>query len=232
MDSYFDRIHEFRHQLRVHKVRYDILKNLDQIGVKLGNYEILYLIVNSFLLENDYIKNTNQSRYKYAFRSGDAVYFDKKQTLVLKKRGKNALHVVKYLKDNLDIGLKRAKEITDDTPCVIKNGLPLDKAERYKKEIEELEATCFLKTDYFESKDGSTIHIKNGQLIFNSSKAFIPTFYITSVLNQKVGMATQGEFSGNTYYLPVNHQLTAIETQEFYKKYINPFLTQILEHED
>ena len=232
MNTYFDKIHEFRRELRLHKARYDILKNLDHIRAKRGLNAILYLIINDFLLENEYIKSTNQSRYQYALRAGTSVYIEKKQILILKRRGDKPLSVVKYLKENLKFNLKQAKEIVETSPCVVSKQLSFDEAERFKKEIENLGATCYLKTDYFESKDGSTIHIKNGQLIFNSSKKFIPTFYITSVLNQRIAMATQGEFAGNTYYLPVNHQLTAIETQEFYKKYINPFLNQILEYED
>ena len=230
MNSYFDKIHMFKRKLRLHKVRYNTLKNIENIEIKESVYGNQYLIFNNFLLDNEYIKiiNTNQNRS----RKSKSVDIKNKQTLVLKRRGPTPLSVIKYLKEHFKLNLKEAKIIIETSPSVIANELSFVDAEHHKKQIENLGATCYLKTDYFESNDGSTIHIKNGQLIFNSSQKFIPTFYITSVLNQRIAMATQGEFTGNTYYLPVNHKLTAIETQEFYKKYINPFLTQILDNED
>nr|WP_321225397.1 ribosomal protein L7/L12 [uncultured Psychroserpens sp.] len=232
MNTYFDKIYDFRRQLKFYRVKYNILKNIVALKTKKGAYDTNYLFLNDFLIEDEYIKLINQSKHYYTIKASRALIIEKKQTLVLKRRGNQALSIVKYLNTHFKFDLKEAKNLIESTPSVIANGLLFENAERFKKDIEELGATCYLKTDYFESKDGSTIHIKNGQLIFNSSKTFIPTFYITSVLNHRIAMATHSEFAGNTYYLPVNHKLTTIDIKEFYKKYINPFLTQIIEHED
>ena len=232
LENYRYRIHEFRQLLRTHKVRYNVLKKIHSLNIKKTTYDVLYLIVNDFILENDHIKPNNRSRYNYAIRSAGSLEIEKKEDLILKRTGDKSLTIIKYLCDHKFYNLKEARDIVFMSPCTLLSGLPEATAAKIKKDIEDLGATCYTKVAYFESKDGSTIHIKNGQLIFNSSKDFIPSFYITSVLNQPIAMATNGEFAGNPYFLPVNHKLTAIEIQEFYKKYINPFLNHILDHED
>ncbi|WP_299338308.1 ribosomal protein L7/L12 [uncultured Psychroserpens sp.] len=232
LDQYRNRIYEFRQSLRIHKVRYNILKNINQFSIKETSYDILYLLINDFILENDHIKLGNRSRYNYVIKAAESHDISQRQDLILKRTNGHTISIIKYLNDNKIYSLKDAKELVSIPPCTLFSGLLAESAETLKKTIEDLGATCYVKTAYYESKDGSTIHIKNGQLIFNSSKDFIPTFYITSVINQTVAMATDGEFAGNSYFLPVNHKLTVIEVQEFYKKYINPFLKHILDYED
>lgn len=59
-------------------------------------------------------------------------------------------------------------------------------------------------TGVFEFADNSraTIH-PSGMLILESSNTGIPTIYISLVLNAGIAMATETEFCGNDYYMPV-----------------------------
>jgi len=69
---------------------------------------------------------------------------------------------------------------------------------------------------------------KNGVIIFESTIPNIPTFYVTSWIGVGLAMATEDEFAGNTYFLPKNSTATEISASAFYKKYVEPFLINIL----
>ena len=65
--------------------------------------------------------------------------------VVLKSAGANKLQVVKKVKDVANLGLKEAKEMVDNVPSVVKEGLPKADAEGLKKELEEAGAQVELK---------------------------------------------------------------------------------------
>ena len=68
-------------------------------------------------------------------------YFD----VVLKAPGASKLAVVKLVKELTGLGLKEAKELVDNAPSNIKEGLPKAEAEGLKKQLEEAGAEVELK---------------------------------------------------------------------------------------
>ena len=65
--------------------------------------------------------------------------------VVLKAAGANKLQVVKKVKDVAGLGLKEAKEMVDNAPSVVKEGVTKEEAEALKKELEEAGAEVELK---------------------------------------------------------------------------------------
>lgn len=65
--------------------------------------------------------------------------------VVLKAPGAAKLQVVKKVKELTGLGLKEAKELVDNAPSVVKEGLPKAEAENLKKELEEAGAEVELK---------------------------------------------------------------------------------------
>lgn len=65
--------------------------------------------------------------------------------VVLKSAGAAKLQVVKKVKELTGLGLKEAKEMVDNAPSVVKEGLPKAEAENLKKELEEAGAEVELK---------------------------------------------------------------------------------------
>ncbi|PTX62879.1 hypothetical protein C8N46_102279 [Kordia periserrulae] len=77
---------------------------------------------------------------------------------------------------------------------------------------------------------GSEIEIdKNGILIFRSGNPDIPTFYVASYIGINIALATDEEFAGADYFLPSNSMLRKIEIHEFDIKYVEPFISHILD---
>ncbi|MCC8070333.1 MAG: 50S ribosomal protein L7/L12 [Bacteroidales bacterium] len=65
--------------------------------------------------------------------------------VVLKGAGAKKLDVVKVVKAQTGLGLKEAKELVDNAPSVVKEGLPKADAEGLKKELEAVGAEVELK---------------------------------------------------------------------------------------
>ncbi len=65
--------------------------------------------------------------------------------VVLKAAGPNKLNVVKIVKDLTGLGLKEAKELVDNAPRTVKEGIGKDEAESLKKQLEEAGAEVELK---------------------------------------------------------------------------------------
>ena len=65
--------------------------------------------------------------------------------VVLKAAGQAKLAVVKLVKELTGLGLKEAKELVDNAPKPIKEGLAKDEAEGLKKQLEEAGAEVELK---------------------------------------------------------------------------------------
>lgn len=65
--------------------------------------------------------------------------------VVLKAAGASKLAVVKLVKELTGLGLKEAKELVDNAPSNIKEGLPKAEAEGLKKQLEEAGAEVELK---------------------------------------------------------------------------------------
>lgn len=65
--------------------------------------------------------------------------------VVLKSAGASKLGVVKLVKELTGLGLKEAKELVDNAPSVVKEGLAKADAEALKKQLEEGGAEVELK---------------------------------------------------------------------------------------
>jgi large subunit ribosomal protein L7/L12 len=83
-----------------------------------------------------------------AASSGDAAPAPAAKTsfdVVLKSAGAAKLAVVKLVKDLTGLGLKEAKELVDNAPRPVKEGIGKDEAESLKKQLEEAGAEVELK---------------------------------------------------------------------------------------
>ena len=60
--------------------------------------------------------------------------------VILKAPGGAKLKVVKLVKELTGLGLKEAKELVDNTPKPVKEGIPKDEAEGLKTQLEEVGA--------------------------------------------------------------------------------------------
>jgi large subunit ribosomal protein L7/L12 len=79
---------------------------------------------------------------------GDADGGGEEQTefdVILKSAGGSKLQIVKLVKEITSLGLKEAKEIVDNAPKPIKEGVTKDEAEALKKQFEEAGAEVELK---------------------------------------------------------------------------------------
>ena len=65
--------------------------------------------------------------------------------VILKAPGASKLAVVKLVKELTGLGLKEAKELVDNAPSAVKEGLPKAEAEGLKKHLEEAGAEVELK---------------------------------------------------------------------------------------
>ncbi|MEK9175607.1 MAG: 50S ribosomal protein L7/L12 [Patescibacteria group bacterium] len=63
----------------------------------------------------------------------------------LKATGGQKIAVIKVLREALGLGLKEAKDLTDATPKIIKEGADKTSADELKKKLEEAGATVELK---------------------------------------------------------------------------------------
>jgi hypothetical protein len=103
----------------------------------------------------------------------------------------------------------------------------------------KLEKTGFLKRFYeatvtgkneFTFTGGNTITVNRaGMLVFrNGALDNEPTFYVPSVLDVSLGIASTNDFSGNTYYLPSDQSGKGVmSTQNFWRQYITPFIENV-----
>lgn len=65
--------------------------------------------------------------------------------VVLKDAGQAKIQVIKLIREITGKGLKEAKDLTDKTPAVIKEGVKKEEAEELKKKLEETGASVELK---------------------------------------------------------------------------------------
>ena len=65
--------------------------------------------------------------------------------VILKAAGGSKLAVVKLVKELTDLGLKEAKELVDNAPSPLKEGIAKDEAEALQKSLEEAGAEVELK---------------------------------------------------------------------------------------
>jgi large subunit ribosomal protein L7/L12 len=66
-------------------------------------------------------------------------------TVVLKEAGAKKIQVIKAVREVTSLGLKEAKDLVDNAPGTIKEGVSKQEAEAIKKKLEEQGATVELK---------------------------------------------------------------------------------------
>lgn len=65
--------------------------------------------------------------------------------VVLKDAGQSKIQVIKVIREVTGKGLKEAKDLTDKTPVVVKEGIKKEEAEDIKNKLEEAGGTVELK---------------------------------------------------------------------------------------
>lgn len=65
--------------------------------------------------------------------------------VILKDAGQSKIQVIKVIRDATGKGLKEAKDMTDKTPAVVKEGVRKEEAEELKKKLEEAGGAVELK---------------------------------------------------------------------------------------
>lgn len=218
-NSNLDEISSFIRNYKSSKVKYSVIKRLNRV-----------VIEKNVLKINDYhISNLEFQKASSYFRPDDAIVLEEIVNLILKNKGISPLAVVKIIKENADKTLKQAKEIIDEQLSIILTRVTRNAAEKLKKEIEKEGAVCYIETQYFESKDGSTITNRDGILVFESSDTRIEEFNIPFVINMRTIMATVGEYAGNDYFIQDNTKESMSE-EMFTEKYLKPFILNIVHH--
>ena len=78
---------------------------------------------------------------------GDAAEAEEKTEfdVVLQSFGEKKINVIKVVRAHTGLGLKEAKELVDNVPNPVKEGVSKDEAEKLKKEFEDAGATVELK---------------------------------------------------------------------------------------
>ena len=79
--------------------------------------------------------------------AGDADAAEEKTEfdVVLQSFGEKKINVIKVVRAHTGLGLKEAKELVDNAPNPVKEGVSKDEAEKLKKEFEDAGATVELK---------------------------------------------------------------------------------------
>ncbi len=80
-----------------------------------------------------------------AAAGGEAAAEKTEFTVILKSGGQAKLAVVKLVKELSGLGLKEAKELVDNAPKPVKEGIKKDEAESLKKQLEEAGAEVEIK---------------------------------------------------------------------------------------
>ena len=79
--------------------------------------------------------------------AGDAGATEEKTEfdVLLQSVGDKKINVIKVVRAHTGLGLKEAKDLVDNAPNPVKEGIPKDEAEKLKKEFEDAGATVELK---------------------------------------------------------------------------------------
>ena len=79
--------------------------------------------------------------------AGPAALVDEKSefNVVLAEFGDKKINVIKVVREISSLGLKEAKELVDNAPSILKEGVSRDEAESIKSKLEEAGATVELK---------------------------------------------------------------------------------------
>lgn len=222
-------VKDFKHTSKT----YVVMNNLKTVRIKRNRTEVnqYHHNFNDVVQCNKFALQSNTFIEYYSNRLDRFLVLGKRVTLVLKKANKNQINIIKFLKENFNYGLGEAKMMVDNFNKVIVENITNEEAQKYKTDLENLGATCYIETTHFITKDGSSISCNNGILTLESSNTQIPKMYIPFVANFPSAMATDNDFTGNPYFLPEGSNLKTIPTEDFHEKYYKPFIQHIIDYE-
>ena len=218
-DHYDKSVINIQEGLKRLKNAHNILSNINSVGInRYGN-----IVLNQFEID-DYKLTKNYGLTGYSFNRLVDLYLKR-------KAHNNTLAVVKAIKTELNCSLKTANELANNEEQVIMEKAPIAQVLEFKKQLEDLGATCYHKPVSFTSNDGSIIYENKGFLHCVSSNHEILPFAISTVIDFPIAMATKNYFAGNDYFLPPHSDANKISIADFKSEFIQPFIDHILNHE-
>ncbi|MBK5214875.1 MAG: 50S ribosomal protein L7/L12 [Aequorivita sp.] len=124
------------------------MADLKDFAEKLVNLTVKEVNELATILKDEYGIEPAAAAVAVAAGGGAAVEAAEEQsefTVMLKAAGPSKLAVVKLVKELTGAGLKEAKELVDNAPSPIKEGVSKDEAEALKAQLEEAGAEVELK---------------------------------------------------------------------------------------
>lgn len=124
------------------------MADLKDFAEKLVNLTVKEVNELATILKDEYGIEPAAAAVAVAAGGGAAVEAVEEQsefTVILKAAGASKLAVVKLVKELTGAGLKEAKELVDNAPSPIKEGVSKDEAEALKAQLEEAGAEVELK---------------------------------------------------------------------------------------
>lgn len=124
------------------------MADLKDFAEKLVNLTVKEVNELATILKDEYGIEPAAAAVAVAAGGGAAVEAAEEQsefTVMLKAAGASKLAVVKLVKELTGAGLKEAKELVDNAPSPIKEGVSKDEAEALKAQLEEAGAEVELK---------------------------------------------------------------------------------------
>ncbi len=124
------------------------MADLKDFAEKLVNLTVKEVNELATILKDEYGIEPAAAAVAVAAGGGAAVEAAEEQsefTVILKAAGASKLAVVKLVKELTGAGLKEAKELVDNAPSPIKEGVSKDEAEALKAQLEEAGAEVELK---------------------------------------------------------------------------------------
>ena len=152
--------------------------------------------------------------------------------LKLEKRNAPALRSSHYqvFKRSKVVFINEESQLVFSTHALYLNKGGVIKIDNTKKLSAKISATP-KGENVFEFPDGSQItHHKSGMLIFNSSNLAIPAFFIPSLINRGLAIASSERFSGADYFFYNNGNMRKENTHSLFNRYVTEFVKQILYH--
>jgi len=223
-------INEFQNQIRKEKIHnYNVLKNIDFLQVRLSNSDDditqFYLGKKYYLNWNDkYTHITPNSYSRFNAEKKPLIEFTPYADLYIKRFTGDYNTLSKALKRH-KIDLEEKDLNIEGSHIKILENKILQRILLIKKDLESNGVICYYKTPEFRSLDGSIIKLFKGILEFKSSNSKIKPFYMPSVIDYDLGVASKRHFSGNEYFF--NENLEKIDYNQFYNIYMEPF-TEII----
>lgn len=225
-------INEFYSEVkRNRECQYNVLKQVDGLEMKLENE---YTGTPVIYLGSKYKMFIGESVYISAFTLSRGHVTDK-SVFALEAYGDFYVkRVDNNIQEVLDSIHSYKPDVTIDQlgskmePLQILKNVRLIELKHAKEKLEGKGAVCYFKINRYKTLDGSEIEFYKGLLKFTSSNAALDSFYISSVIDCDLGMATEKHFAGNEYFY--NESQEQIERKEFYHTYIVPFFETIKDY--